>query len=462
MKKTVCVIMSVVLSAVCVLFAGCGKRTQGTTGDEYEVNVTPDKNVKADLKISCSASQQEMDIITGLGNEFRKTYPNVTVTPEPIGGSNAISVIMGWYQSDSLPDLMQLSSFEMLNLVSADVLLNLDPYIRAETKNGTFDVNDYYEAYWKVGQDGFDGAQYLIPRAADSVVCQVNKKILREAGVDLNPETTLVRNGWTWEDFLTVCAQVKQKYPGRGIVDSFYNWEAVFNPIFKSFGAHYFKDGVADVDNEGIRQGLLLMGEMVQKGYQGTSNSLQANFAGGQGAFMFHSQAISIGKLNIDAAYAKTYPDGVDEDVFDVVTFPIITEENPCIGAGIAGYAVSSTTKNRDVAWQFLKFMLSKQGQNIIAEQGTNYPPIRKDMSDVNDPTNSWTKGYENFNLEAYLWAAKHDALCMTDFILEAPQYSTDLISSVQTLISDYVVVEDPMDEAIAACNKKLNYWLNN
>jgi ABC-type glycerol-3-phosphate transport system substrate-binding protein len=230
-----------------------------------------------------------------------------------------------------------------------------------------------------------------------------------------------------------------------------------------SYGAKYFENGIAAVDNDGIRNGLLLIEDMVKKGYQGTSNSLQANFAGGQGAFMFHSQALSIGKMNIDASYAREYPNGVDESVFDVVTFPIINEENPCIGAGIAGYALSSTTKNRDVAWQFLKFMLTKQGQNIIAEKGkTNYPPIRKDMSDVNDETNLWTKGYSNFNLEAYLWAAENDALCMTDFILEAPQYATDLISAIQTLISDYVVVEDPIDEAISSCNKKLNYWLNN
>ena len=167
MKKITSLILSIALFVVGFTTIGCSKkRPQGTVGDDYDVNIQLDKNVKADLKISCSASQQEMDIITGLGEAFQEIYPNVTVTPEPIGGSNAISVIMGWYQSNTLPDIMQLSSFEMLNLVPAEVLLNLDPYIKAEEANGTFDRNDYYESYWKVGQADFNGAQYIIPRSA--------------------------------------------------------------------------------------------------------------------------------------------------------------------------------------------------------------------------------------------------------------------------------------------------------
>ena len=164
----------------------------------------------------------------------------------------------------------------------------------------------------------------------------------------------------------------------------------------------------------------------------------------------------------MDLAMKKDYPDGVDSSVYDVVTFPIINEENPCVGAGIAGYAVSSLTKNGDIAWQFLKFMTSKEGQNAIADQKTNYPPIRKDMSDITDSSNHWINGYEQFNLEAYLWAAKNNALCMTKFILANPSVSSDLISAVVTLISDYAVTGDTMEESLAECNKKLTYWLNN
>lgn len=460
--KKITTLCCAVLIALCSMFgmASCGKQNSG--GGDGTINITPDVNVKADLKISCSASQQEMDIITGLGAAFKKYYPNVTVTPEPIGGNNAISTVMGWYRANAMPDILQLSSYEMLNLKNAGVLLNLQPYIDAEQTAGSFNVADFYESYWQLGQSVFNGDQYLIPRSADTVVCQVNKRILADAGVDLNPETTLVKNGWTWEDFLTVCAQVKQKYPNRGVVDSYYNWEAIFNPIFCSFGAEYIKDGKPAIDNEGTRKALELIKDMIDKGYQGTSSSVQANFAGGQGAFMFHSQAISIGKMNMDLAMKKDYPDGVDSSVYDVVTFPIINEENPCVGAGIAGYAVSSLTKNGDIAWQFLKFMTSKEGQNAIADQKTNYPPIRKDMSDITDSSNHWTNGYEQFNLEAYLWAAKNNALCMTKFILANPSVSSDLISAVVTLISDYAVTGDTMEESLAECNKKLTYWLNN
>lgn len=160
--------------------ASCGKQNSG--GGDGTINITPDVNVKADLKISCSASQQEMDIITGLGAAFKKYYPNVTVTPEPIGGNNAISTVMGWYRANAMPDILQLSSYEKLNLKNAGVLLNLQPYIDAEQTAGSFNVADFYESYWQLGQSDFNGDQYLIPRSADTVVCQVNKRILADAG----------------------------------------------------------------------------------------------------------------------------------------------------------------------------------------------------------------------------------------------------------------------------------------
>ena len=46
-----------------------------------------------------------------------------------------------------MPDILQLSSYEMLNLKNAGVLLNLQPYIDAEQTAGSFNVADFYGSY---------------------------------------------------------------------------------------------------------------------------------------------------------------------------------------------------------------------------------------------------------------------------------------------------------------------------
>lgn len=174
---------------------------------------------------------------------------------------------------------------------------------------------------------------------------------------------------------------------------------------------------------------------------------------------MFHSQAASIQVRNLQGAYGS----GFKESDYNVVTFPIIDEENPMIGSGVSGYCVSSTITEqarRDIAWQFLKFMLSREGQNIIADCGTNYPPIRKDMSDAKDPENHWGKGYENYNMGAFTWASENGAICPTDFILAHAERADDLQKVIQTMIGNYIDTGRTLDYSIDLAEQQLEYWL--
>ena len=88
-----------------------------------------------------------------------------------------------------------------------------------------------------------EGQLYAIPRSADSVVTFINKDILEKAGVDLDPETTVVKNGWTWDQFLGVCQQVRDYLDKNGrqshyVVDANLTaWLSTCYPILRSYGA---------------------------------------------------------------------------------------------------------------------------------------------------------------------------------------------------------------------------------
>lgn len=226
MKQIIVLVLSIV-----ILFSvvGCGRGTvPPQTGDDFEVNINIDSNIEATLKVSVLSFTSEIQLIEDLGKGFNKYFPNVEVKADPISG-DLYSTIMGYFNGKKMPDIFQCSNYQMLNFRAAGVALNMDPYIKAETEAGTFDEKDYVEEYWKLGQENFNGAQCLIPGSADQVVTHLNTKILKEAGIDLNPETTLIKNGWTWDDFLTVCKQLQEYNKAHGgakpLVDGYLDWE---------------------------------------------------------------------------------------------------------------------------------------------------------------------------------------------------------------------------------------------
>ena len=452
----------IALMLVFTMMAGCMQKPETVTGD-YEFSITPDPQTEVTLVVACQASNDERNIITKLGEGFQKYYPKVTIEIQPVSG-NLIGTMMGFFQGGNMPDIFQTSSFEMLSLGNAGVTLDLDAYIDAEEAAGTLSRDDSYESFFKLGQSNFDGDQWMIPRAADQVVCHYNARLLREAGVDVDSENSLIKNGWTWEDFLTVCDQVRKsdkwKNSDRTLLDGYLNWEAVFNPIIMSCGGGYYdENNTVIIDNEGTRAALNLMKDLIDKKISSKFTGLQANFQGGEGIFMFHSQAASIQVRNLQGVYGSNFK----ESDYNVVTFPIIDEENPMVGCGVSGYCVSSTITDqarRDIAWQFLKFMLSKEGQNIIADCGTNYPPIRRDMADPKNPENHWGVGYEAYNLEAFTWASENDAICPTDFILAHAERADDLQTVIETLIGNYIDTGRSLDDSLNIAEQQLEYWL--
>ena len=102
---------------------------------------------------------------------------------------------------------------------------------------------------------------------------------------------------------------------------------------FESMGVEYFDEaGNVALNSPETQAALDLMKYMYDKKYVapvGASN--QANFAGGEGIMLFHSQSISITESSL-AALSK-YKGKKMSEVFDVCTFPLINyNETPKIG----------------------------------------------------------------------------------------------------------------------------------
>lgn len=248
-------VLMLVLVLSLSLFTGClGKPQIVNPGDDYVVSDI-DKNITAKVKITVPNASEEQDIIKKVRAEFNKEFPNVTINIDSTN-KGAVETIMDYYRVEqskpgTMPDMFFCTSFDMQYLGEEGLLLNLEPLIRNSVNKGTFNLDDYYEEMWNLGKFNFTGnKQYLVPRSADRVVTHINKKIFNDAGVDMNPETTKVKNGWTWQDFLDTCAKLRTYYDSKTkeqdpiinkegfLIDAYFSWEAVFNPMLIANGAN--------------------------------------------------------------------------------------------------------------------------------------------------------------------------------------------------------------------------------
>ena len=422
---------------------GCGAPTGNSESKPSEVNLHPDENVTATLRVAVENYTAEKKIISEIGEILTAKYPNVTVKIETISGGIS-SQYATWFRNKNVPDILVNNSFDMFTLSDKGLLSDLTPYLEAEAADpeSSFDINDYYESYIKMGQANFDGEQYMIPRSADRVVCHYNKAIFKAAGVDMS----LVRNGWTWDDFMTVCATLRKYYDSQDsmkaytLVDPYFTWEAVYNPIFESYGVEYYdENGEVALESDATENALKFIKSIIDDKYASRPSVEQAGMAGNKGCMLFHSQAASLMATELSVYY----PDAEKvSDYYDVVTMPVIPGHEK-IGCGAAGYSVYDGSENKDLAWQFLKILLSKEGQNIMADSGSNYVPVRKDMADYTNPENHWGKGYEDLNLSAYTYNCgagdDPDWNCYTTYIArKAPKYASSVGSAISTLIANY------------------------
>lgn len=427
-------------------------------GQPNQIETEVDYDITATLKVAYKSENSEKAIVQSLADGFKKIFKNVTVELVAYndGTANAITKL---YNAKTMPDIFMSDSFSMLTLsATKGLLLNFTPYIEQEIEAGNFALEDYYDAYMRLGQIGFNGAQCMIPRSADRVVCHINKKLIREVEEETGKDIlSKIHNGWTWEEFYEVCDLLKEgstfKKSGRFLLDGEIKWEAVWNPVFKSYGVEYFdKDGNVAIDSEATKQALDHFKYWVSQGYCASPTSgMSADFEYGKGVFYFNSMAASQEIKTLIEAYKDTDDAFTVENAsntYDVVTMPV-KADNPLIGAGAAGYCGYAGSENPALVWQFMKYLLTKDGQNAIADSGVNYVPVRKDMADYTDSENNhWGKGYENINLQAYVYKSgellgdgsyNDDWNCNTDYFnVKGSKYAVDLNAGVSTFVTSY------------------------
>ncbi len=294
---------------------------------------------------------------------FEESHPGVTITVEGLSGSELISKYTTSAMAGSGPDVVALdNSGWPIDLAAMGLIIPLDEQIAASG-------NDYLQGPLESGL--YEGNFYSVPWYFNNTGLYYNKRILEEIGKSEPPAT--------WEELEEDVRLATEK--GYAGISSRLDGYSVF--------AMFMAAGNPVIDTSGDRP------------------VVTVNDESGKEAFEFwtglHTKYHAFPEGMKDASdWATAYTTFVSDDCLFFVCgdwgYVNIENGNPDMEFGLApmpkgrvnavclgGYnlAINSNSTNQELAWEFVKYLTSKECDFVMTEQGripgrtdVDYEPI--------------------------------------------------------------------------------------
>lgn len=433
-KKAVCLLVTFVLMLGTAGFVGC------KSSDRSDPNT---------LTIGVSNNTSEINIINTFRTAYMKENPDVKIEIVRITGSFD-NTIVRLIRSEDLPDVIQVYDFSAQYWTDSGLYYPISDYM---TRDNISEEN-YFASVVAMAKSGTDGQMYWAPRDYNKVIVCFNTAIFDAAGIFPGDEL-YPRDDWTWSDFVDTCEELKSKTEdilratGQQIfypVDMNLNWEAVYYPAIRSFGGDLYDisgEGITALKNlGGIEQGFDTLLSLADEGLAVEPTQTGSPFPSRQCAMMFAVRPNVV-------SYANSLKDANGNSTIDFVSMPAFEGvETSYIGMGCTGYAITSqcAEEKRELAWSFLKFVMTESGQDSFCRSGAGIPVLRK-MAD--DPDAAFRQ---------YLPEANHDAFIQFD---ERDLPMTEYLNGIEAskhLAIHSVLVDNLSKNLFSASNRRSYY----
>lgn len=320
---------------LCIILSGCSLKNNKTTI----------------IKFSTWGSASEIAIMKPIIQEFEKNNPNVKI--------ELIHIPQDYFQklhllfaSNLAPDVIFINN---LNLpIYSNYLEDISNYINK---------TDFYPK--SLEALSYNGKNYAIPRDISTLVIYYNQSLFNKYNIPLPKEN------WTIEDLLST-AKKFNKTPIWGIS---YEPQIYYTMpyIYYYGGGILSKNGENISNNKNSQKGITTYKNMAFKYHiapipsQIGSKTLAQMFLDGQIAMHLSGRWL-VPKYRECANFK-----------WDVINFPKYTV--PC---DASGWAISKSSKNKDIAIKFVLFLSNKQNINKMTRDGL-IVPARIDIATSKD-----------------------------------------------------------------------------
>lgn len=278
-------------------------------------------------------------------DEFTKAHPNISIEVVSLTDyTTKLPTVLG---TDDCPDIMWLWGTATVDYIQSGMLKDLQSYIDRDKYDTTQWVDSITKWYTR------DDHLYAIPKDFDGYCVFYNKSLFDAKGV------AYPKNDWTWDDFAATAKALSGDgvygYAGAG------DHRAV-SAASLSFGGKYFSDDglTCVINNEDTVKAWDFLKNMQNEGSSASYTDLVELGT----PTMFTS---GIAAMTIDGSWQiKTYYDALGDDLA-CVEVPTGKAGKVITTHGI-GYAMSSTCKHPDEAWEFLAYLGTEEAQLKLAD----------------------------------------------------------------------------------------------
>ncbi|MEW5718927.1 MAG: ABC transporter substrate-binding protein, partial [Chloroflexota bacterium] len=168
---------------------------------------------------------------------FEKENPNIKINFEVVSYAEKEAKYATAIQAGTGPDLMHLAGYSIRNFVESGYLLDITPFVKREPAGF---LDQWYPHL--VDLFKYQDKQYGLPSDYMAMILAYDKKLFKEAGLDPNKPPK------TWDEFLDYSKKLTRDRKASGKIDTWGfgtvgamdpGWELRFSPVLLSHGAAY-------------------------------------------------------------------------------------------------------------------------------------------------------------------------------------------------------------------------------
>ena len=323
----------------------------------YDVQAGTHKaEARTEITVAVPVSEKWMEIAAV---KFQKENPGYSVKIKPYeqeyqyGGNyeNYVKALNTELLTGKGPDIFLASGLPIRKYIGKNLLADLGGYME---KDGSFDDSHYYMNILNALK--YDNRFYTLPVSISFNVLAVDKKILEKESVSIDD------SAWNWKEAIAA---------GRKLTGSGGSARKLFMPVTSSMLLDYLLQGnysqfldlngkKASFNTQEFIDLLKMVKEFGESGQSGT-HSYSANYSDPEaiekGSIVFNPQVFM--DYTSYAFLRSLYKDQVK-----LLKYPAAGDAQGKVFNPQALLALNNNSRNKDVAWEFLRLLLSDEIQS--------------------------------------------------------------------------------------------------
>ncbi|NUR07915.1 MAG: sugar ABC transporter substrate-binding protein [Nocardioidaceae bacterium] len=267
-----------------------------------------------------------------------------------------------------VPDIIQIATEGQRLFASKGLLTPLEPFIekdRALVDGYLADIDPNLKK-WNTEYASPDGKTYYMPGGYNTMALYAREDLFEKAGVDLPDKD------WTWDDFRAAGERIKSK-TGAFLVPAASGYFTDVMPWLTTNGASTFDEQWATptFDSPEAVEAAEFVRGLVEDGLApkpGGTYDAPTQMKQGKLATLGGGRWPTLNMRDLDMV-----------DAVRIVDWPTKTQNGSPVGWD--AWPITKASKNKEAAWEFIKFLISKDAGRFYAESGGTIVPARRSVA---------------------------------------------------------------------------------